>query len=297
MSSRGFVAIALGVLLVVGATILVGVRGSPARVQSDYLALGDSISYGLRESGTLPTPVYSDPASFTGFPEDVAAALGMQVANAACPGETSLQLLRTDASVLGCRLHVPYTGTQINYATTYLKSHPATTLVTLMIGINDTLKCQASSTDDCTSRVPRILAQLSFDVATTLKELRTSYTGTIVIVNYYPLVHAGVDYSSSVNRTVDTAASPYRVKVADGWRAFESAAAGTRGNLCAAGLLTRLVAGGCGIHPSLSGQSLLALAVEEAVQNYRPPAGSRPPPCVSGSAPGAQMCNPGRTVR
>ena len=61
------------------------------------------------------------------------------------------------------------------------------------------------------------------------------------------------------------------MKVANGWLAFENAAAGTKGNLCTAGLLTQLVGGGCGIHPSLAGQAVLALAVEEAIQGYRPP--------------------------
>ncbi len=270
---------ALGAILVGAAAIPVLARASETRAQSSYLALGDSVSYGLREADTVPPPVYSDPASFTGFPEDVAAALGLRVANAACPGETSLELLREDASTLGCQLHVSYSGTQMQYATAYLRSHPTTTLVTLMIGINDTLKCQESTSDNCATQLSRILSRLSSDVATTLRKLRSSYSGTIVIVNYYPLFYAGVDYSEQVNRTVDKAASQYHVKVADGWRAFETAAAGSNGNLCAAGLLTQLVGGGCGIHPSLAGQAILALAVEEAIQSYRPSTGSQPPPC------------------
>jgi lysophospholipase L1-like esterase len=293
MSRRGLVAIAVAVILVVAAAVLAEAHRSQARARSDYLALGDSISYGLREPDTVPTPVYSDPARFTGFPEDVGAALGMRVANAACSGETSLELLRTDTSVLACALHVQYAGTQIQYATAYLKSHPNTTLVTLMIGINDTLKCQQATSDNCVRQLPRILARLSLDVATTLKELRSSYNGTIVIVNYYPLVYAGVDNSPDVNRTVDRAASRYHVKVADGWRAFETAAAGSSGNLCAAGLLTQLVGDGCGIHPSLAGQALLALAVEEAVQNFRPPAESQLPPCTVESARRATECASG----
>ena len=264
---------------------------SPAK--GDYLALGDSISFGYREANTVPPPDYGDAASFTGFPEDVGGALGLEVANAACPGETSLQLLRADASVLACRLHVRYAGTQISYATDYLKSHPNTKLVTLMIGINDTIKCQAATTDNCAKQLPGILSRLSSDVVVTLKELRSDYKGTIVVVNYYPLVNAGVDYSTEVNRTVDKAASRYHVKVADGWRAFETAAAGSSGDLCAAGLLTQLTGGGCGIHPSVAGQAVLALAVEDAIEGYRPPVGSGPPPCTVGTPPGLKTCNVG----
>ena len=287
---------ALGAILVGAAAIPVMAHASQTSAQSDYLALGDSVSYGLREANTVPKPIYSDPASFTGFPEDVGAALGFRVANAACPGETSPELLRTDASVLGCQLHVPYSGTQIHYATAYLKRHPNTTLVTVMIGINDLLDCQQATSDNCAKKLPGTLARLSSDVATTLRALRSIYKGTIVIVNYYPLVFERVDYSPDVNRTVDKAASRYHVKVADGWRAFETAAAGSSGDLCAAGLLTQLVGGGCGIHPSLAGQAILALAVEEAVQSYRPPA-LQPPPLRHGASSEAEGVLLGRAVR
>src|SRR5271156_6715213 len=128
MSSRRVVTFALGAILVGAVAIPVmaqaAQRSAKASAQGDYLALGDSVSYGLREVDTVPRPIYSDPASFTGFPEDVAAALGLRVANAACPGETSLELLRSDASALACQLHVSYSGTQIHYATAYLRSHP-----------------------------------------------------------------------------------------------------------------------------------------------------------------------------
>jgi len=60
---------------------------------SDYLALGDSVSFGYRESTTVPAPDYSSAANFVGFPEDVAAALGLHLANASCPGETSSSFL------------------------------------------------------------------------------------------------------------------------------------------------------------------------------------------------------------
>jgi len=297
MSSRRVVTFALGAILVGAVAIPVmaqaAQRSAKASAQGDYLALGDSVSYGLREVNTVPPPVYSDPASFTGFPEDVGAALGLRLANAACSGESSLELLRTDAAVLGCALHVSYSGTQIHYATAYLAGHPNTRLVTVMIGINDTLKCQQATSDNCAKELPGILTRLSSDVKTTLKELRSSYKGTIVVVNYYPLVYAGVDDAPEVNRTVDKAASRYHVKVADGWRAFETAAAGSSGNLCAAGLLTQLVGGGCGIHPSLAGQAVLALAVEEAVQSYHPPAESQPPPCKTDAAPGPRTCTSG----
>jgi len=53
--------------------------------------------------------------------------------------------------------------------------------------------------------------------------------------------------------------------MADGFAAFQSAARRFGGDSCAAGLLTRLTSGGCGIHPSAAGQALLAAAVERVV--------------------------------
>ncbi|MDQ2796227.1 MAG: hypothetical protein M3Y06_03565, partial [Actinomycetota bacterium] len=61
----------------------------PVRSGSSYLALGDSVSFGYREPANLPTPNYTKASNFVGFPEDVARALGLRVANASCPGETS----------------------------------------------------------------------------------------------------------------------------------------------------------------------------------------------------------------
>ena len=72
--------------------------------------------------------------------------------------------------------------------------------------------------------------------------------------------------SEGINKAVDTAAQPFDVEVADGFGAFRSAAAQVDGKTCAAGLLTMLSTGGCGVHPSLAGQALLAGAVEQAVR-------------------------------
>lgn len=282
--------LALGACLVGAVAIPVIAHASTTKPKSDYLALGDSITYGFREANTLPNPAHLAPASFTGFPEDVGGALDLNVANAACRGETSGQLIGTGVAALACPLHVGYSGTQLHYAKAYLQGHPDTKLVTLMIGINDVLNCQQDTSDNCARQLPRVLVDLSRNVGTTLKEIRTYYKGTIVVVNYYPLVYLGADHALAVNATVDRAASRYHVRVANGWRAFETAAADASGNVCKAGLLTQLVGGGCGIHPSLAGQAILALAVEEAINGYVPPSGSTPlpPPCTRFSPPGPE---------
>jgi lysophospholipase L1-like esterase len=279
---RRLAVILLGAVIV-GAVAYLGLsHASPTPTPAGYLALGDSISFGYREPDTLPTPVYSDPASFTGFPEDVGTALGLPVVNAACSGETSHELLQTDVVGIACPLHVSYTESQIQFATTYLRYHPNTKLVTVMIGINDVLVCQNETADHCGRELPGVLSQLSTNESTTLSDIRSVYGGTVVIVNYYPIVSFGTDDVPSVNEAVDKVASQYHAIVANGWGAFESAAAGTNGNVCRAGLLTQLTSGGCGIHPSAAGQALLALAVEEAVRGDASVTTTPPPSCPRG---------------
>jgi lysophospholipase L1-like esterase len=166
---------------------------------------------------------------------------------------------------------VAYTGTQLEYALHYLRTHPHTGLVTLMIGANDGFLCQQTTKDMCVSELPDVLKQLSSNVAQILQAIRQAagYHRQVVIVNYYSL-----DYSNAVetaasetlNHVVDTAAAPFGVQIADGFSVLQNAARQSHDKTCQAGLLTQLTTGGCGIHPSVAGQALLAQAVEEAVQ-------------------------------
>ena len=96
----------------------------------------------------------------------MARALHLNVANASCPGETSASLLDTNAPSNGCEnspgsphsgyrtafpLHVNYTGSQIDFAVSYLTAHKDVRLVTLMIGANDFFLCQETTSDGCSS--------------------------------------------------------------------------------------------------------------------------------------------------
>jgi lysophospholipase L1-like esterase len=256
----------------------------PVRSGTSYLALGDSVSFGYREAANLPAPVYTDASTFTGYPEDVAKALGLHVANAACPGETSKSLIAAKVTSNGCEnspigpvgyrtaypLHVRYSGTQLSYAVRYLKTHPDTRLVSLMIGANDGFLCQETTKDGCASELPGVLKQISINVRTILSELRyhADYRGQIVIVNYYSLDYSSATANASsqgLNAAMDSAAKPFHVEVADGYGVFKSAATQVGGDSCKAGLLTTLTTGGCGVHPSVAGQALLAMAVEDAI--------------------------------
>ena len=283
--------VVVGVLALVVVALGAGVSAAsgwhkrpPVVAGSSYLALGDSVSFGYREPANLPTPDYTNATNFTGYPEIVGSALGLRVANAACPGETSASLLRTHAISNGCEnspsssvgyrtaypLHVAYTGTQIAYAVHFLRTHPGTRLVSLMIGANDGFICEETTADGCVSELPGVLASVRANVRTILNDVRgrAHYRGQIVIENYYSLDYtssAQNGFSLALNSSMDTAARPFGVRVADSYGLFQKAAAQAGGDTCKAGLLTTLTTGGCGVHPSVAGQSLLALALEQAL--------------------------------
>ncbi len=302
-SRRGAAALVLALGLLTGASA--GASNAPAPRHpgvavaapgSDYLALGDSVSFGYREPTTVPAPDYGTAANFVGFPEDVASALGLHLANAACPGETSSSFLNASALSNGCEnhpsatgaiepggyrtlypLHVGYTGSQMAYALRYLRTHPRTSLVTLMIGANDGFICQQTTADQCVSaaELTPVLATVTANVRTIVRTLRRSahFTGQIVLVNYYATSYANPlesVASAYLNKALDAGGAGFRVEVADGYGAFQQAAQFSAGDSCAAGLLTRLFSGttftGCGVHPSVAGQALLAQAVESVVR-------------------------------
>jgi lysophospholipase L1-like esterase len=151
-----------------------------------------------------------------------------------------------------------------------VKRHPHTRLVSLMIGYNDLALCQATTSDHCASEFPAVATQASTNVADILGAIRhrAHYRGQVVIVNYYATDYANpadVGFSQGLNAAMDGAAKPFHVKIADGFVALEAAAVPFGGDSCAAGLLTQLTGGGCGIHPSAAGQALLAVAVERVV--------------------------------
>lgn len=255
---------------------------------SQYLALGDSVTFGYMEAQVTPAPDYPNAASFLGYPEQLGSELHLSVANAACPGETSSSLINAAAQSNGCEnnpahtasnyrtdfpLHVKYKGSQLAFALSYLHSHHSVRLVTLMIGANDFFVCQEETADGCASSAEQsaTATTVTKNIHTILSAIRNKehYQGQLVIVNYYSL-----DYSSPalnaesllLNKVQDAAAKPYHVKIADSYAELQAASVRSGGNTCTAGLLTQIGSGKCGIHPSYAGQALLAQALEKVIK-------------------------------
>jgi lysophospholipase L1-like esterase len=267
-----------------GTTLAATSRVKPVVAGSDYLALGDSIVFGYREATNQPTPDYSNAANFRGYPEDVASAMGLNLTNAACPGETTSSMIDKTAASNGCEyhydpstqqqvaggyrtdhpLHTSYRRAQLGFAELFLKRHPNTRLVTLTIGANDAFLCLQQTSDGCVSEFFTLLQTITKNVDTILKGIRaTGYTGQIVLVEYYSLNYSDSTLTGEIqilNSNIAQAAKPYHVRIASAFNAYKDATAQNGGDTCQAQLLTVLTndSSPCGVHPSIQGQALLA---------------------------------------
>lgn len=242
-----------------------------------YLALGDSVTFGL-DVTRIPSPE----TAFTGYPEILSDAKHVQhvkkEVNAACPGETSASFLDENAvdnnlchpglAGIGYKaafgLHTNYDGSQANFAMNQLRSEKQIGLVTINIGGNDLLLLQArcNMNQDCIlAGLPTVLLTYGRNLTGILRALRVDakYKETIVLVTYYspdyrnPLQTGGI---FALNAMATEIAKNFDVKIADGFAAFMAASPG--GDTCAAKLLNKLPDGTCDVHPSPTGQKLLA---------------------------------------
>lgn len=280
------VSITIAVLLMI--TSLAQGAGKDALMGADdstsglYLALGDSISFGFIANAGYE---YVNADNFIGFPDYVARATELRVANASCPGETSGSFSSQSALDRGCRyyrslapLHVDYTSTQMDFAIAFLKAHPETKWVTVDLGANDLLlledKC-ANNFSCVEAGLPSVLAAVTANLESILTNLRaTRFHGTIVVVNYYSTDYSDPNVTnlfSSLNQAVEAAATQMEVPVADVFSAFQRAAAAAGGHTCNAGLLKASTSNefACDIHPSQTGQQLIARTIGQVLATDR----------------------------
>jgi lysophospholipase L1-like esterase len=258
---------------------------TPITRGSGYLALGDSVSFGYQEPTVVPAPDYTNAASFVGFPEVIASDLHLKLTNLACPGETSSSLINDTATSFGCEtspspttpayrttfpLHTKYSGSQLTAAVKYLKANPNTRLVTLMIGANDYFLCQATTADQCASPTEQIgvVGTVAKNVRTIVTTLRNKahYNGQLVLVGYYATSTALATATAGLDTQIKQAGHGFHIEYANAFNTFASASVHAGGTACSAGLLTELSTGGCGVHPSAAGQTLLASTVIRSIR-------------------------------
>ncbi len=254
-----------------------------------YLALGESISYGLNPTLlplTTGAPLPS-PDHFVGYPELVAQSLHLfqskKLVNASCPGETAASFSIPGAVDYGCHstgpdgeppfktwigLHTNYSGTQLEFAVSELSHNKHINLVTFSIGGNEILILLRACANDpgcVASQLPSVLGSYALNLAGILATLRANYDGTLIMMTYYSPVPALDGVAQALNATMEQVGSPFGVTFADGYGAFKLASQPFQGDACQAGLLVRLSATTCDFHPSLLGQSVLAEAALAAM--------------------------------
>ncbi len=238
-----------------------------------YLALGDSVAFGFKPG----VPVRLE--NYEGYVDLISDAVHKKVANASCFGESSGSFLSSAAQDLGCKQWkqdglprwIPYTGTQMDYAVSYLARNKNTKLVTINIGGNDLglllQKCSGDPTCEIAG-LPGVLAAYGSNLTEILSRIRfeAGYKGPIILLTYYVSNYNDVKQVgalSALNAIASGIATAFGAKVADGFGAFQSASASHGGDACAAGLLAQLPGGTCDTHPSSLGHRLLAQAVIE----------------------------------
>ena len=254
-----------------------------------YLALGDSIAFGLDPTLLITNPAAA-PDQFTGYPEIVAQVEHLlqnkEEVNAACPGETSASFMDVGEPDNGCNgrgpqgqppfkitpgLHTNYSGSQLDFAVSQLTSNTQINLVTLGIGGNDLLQVEAQcaaqpipSFPDCVKEIlPVTLQSYAKNLTSILAVLRANYRGTLVLVETYspsnnPLF---IEAVAALNSVMMEVGRNFGVKFAHAFAAFQLLSALQDGDPCTAGLLIRLTATDCDIDPSPSGRDLLAATV------------------------------------
>lgn len=263
--------VAFPVFLFVSAPVFAADQNS-----STYLALGDSVAFGLNEALLPPfTTNLPTPSQFIGYPEALTVFQNLlqpknpiNEINASCPGETSGSFLDTSVPDFGCNsphplppplppippfktsigLHTAYTGAQMDFAESQFKTNKNISLVTLSIGANDILLAlpalEACGTNaGCVESVlTPVLQTYGANLTQILTRLRKSYHGRLVLLTYYSPAPALDSVAVALNGVMTQVAQAFSAQpmiIADGFDAFRLVSAPFGDDACKAGLLIR----------------------------------------------------------
>lgn len=239
-----------------------------------YLALGDSLAYGI-QPGKVDAGL--PPSGFrTGYVDVFAARLrtlkpDLRVVNYSCPGESTKTFVSGGCPWLASgthRLHDPYAGPQMSAALAFLRAHPgAVSPITLHLGGNDVQAVADACHGDLAcarARAPRATRALATRLRSIYRRLRNAAPDAEIIVTglwntNLPVLRQTDPLVRSVNRTIAGVARSSRARFADLFPVFnpQASLARERGRLCA---LTFLCSRGDG-HPTDAGYRAIAAVV------------------------------------
>ena len=251
--------------------VLVSAARGVTESESYYLALGDSIAYGMQPTKMKPG---ARPADFkTGYVDVVAARLrklspGLQVVNYGCPGESTVTFVRGGCPAFAdrIRLHDAFRGSQLKAALAFLRAHPGDVgLITLTLYGNDWLPVLL---DTCKGKVacararaPEATAAFGSRLASIIRQLRAAAPNADIVAtgawNPDPSQLAALKpVYRSLEASIVKAAAPSNARVARMLPVFNPSADG-QARLCA---LTFICSNG-DPHPTDAGYRAMADAV------------------------------------
>jgi len=170
--------------------VLGGSRPISAPPAAYYLALGESIAYGIQPAkATANRP----PSAFRSYVDVFAARLrklepSIRVVNYSCPGESARTFIAGGCPwrLGGHRLHDPYPGTQLRAALTFLHAHPGhVSPITLTLwgnDVNDVSQACGGKLACIRRNLPRALAVFSSRLGSILRQVRAAAPKAEVIV-------------------------------------------------------------------------------------------------------------------
>ena len=190
--------------------------------QSYYLALGDSIAYGI-QPGKGGQPTFD-----TGYVDLFAARLRklsqkIMVVNYGCPGESTVTFARGGCPWLreGQKLHDPFRGAQLNAALSFLRAHKGkVSPITLTLWGNDLGPLSAKG-----KGAPKAIASFASRLDSILEQLRKAApTAEIIVTGAWNLEADQFKRTEPLYRSLDAAiartAAASRARVANTYAIF-----------------------------------------------------------------------------
>ncbi len=251
-------------------------RAVPALPQGYFLALGDSIAYGIQPAKVragLP------PSGFnTGYVDVFAARLralapAIRVVNYSCPGESTKTFIAGGCPWLTGkrRLHDAFHGSQLAAALRFLRTHPGqVSPITLTLWGNDVAEFSDACKGDLVcvrARAPRAIAQFASRLSSILLRLRAAAPKAEIIVtgawNTDVVNPRQTDpLFRSLDATIAQVAAGAKARFADTFRAFNprGSVARVKARICA---FTFVCSEGDD-HPTDAGYRAIAAAVFSA---------------------------------
>jgi lysophospholipase L1-like esterase len=238
------VGLAVAALLVASTATASDLGGKFNPPKAYYLSLGDSLGFGLQLDklfALLDAGTYTPDAFNTGYTDDFAAQMrqirpDQQVENLSCGGETTDTMINggcffTSPDGFGLPIHVNYSGSQLDAAVAFLRSHRGNiSPITVSIGGNDA----ADVISDQCNFDPSCIAQsgltehLSDNLDHILGALRGVAPDTEIIVvavyNVFKISNPSSDdlWSQNYVQVASDAAARYNARFANGFDAIHT---------------------------------------------------------------------------